>query len=706
MMGNKSFVFRFGDVEVREREFSLTKASEALPVEPKAFRVLLILLRNPQKLNTKEELLNAVWGDAAVTENSLSRSIALLRRLLGDETHNPRFIETVATVGYRFVCPVEVSEDGGYGSEPVHVSAETADVAIQAKPRSLGRWWLVGAAVFAIALVFTVWTLRRPLPPPRISKFTLITHDGREKSPVGTDGSRVYFIERPPFTVAQVAISGGEIVPIPVAVPFLASLDDVSHDGSNFLVESSETELALSDPPTIPRALWSVTIPGGPLRRLGEVFGSAAFSPDGTSVAYSTRGGDIYLVRSDGTGARKLASVGGNAWNLAWSPEGAVIRFSSKSKIWEVSSSGSNLHEWLPGWHSSSWKCCGRWTPDGRFFMFLSAISNADLEEQIWALDERRGMIRHAPAEPVQLTTGPIDWSPPIPGNDGKTIFAAGTSGRGEVSRFDPKTKQFQPFLGGISAQYVAFSPDGQSVAYVTYPEWTLWKENRDGSNRVQLSTWPILPYMPRWSPDGSRILFSDVLATVPARSTAYIVSARGGAPSKLLPEDTGVQSDPDWSPDGHKIVFGSSLYGQDPKSVIRIFDLDSKQITNVPGSVGRTNPRWSPDGRFIAANSFDLLTMNIFDCGTQRWSALSPKLRMSYPEWSKDSRSIYFLHGPSDPGVYRMRIKGGELEKIVDLKNWPVLGWGWMGLDPTGAPLLVRDISSNDIYALTLEQK
>jgi TolB-like protein/Tfp pilus assembly protein PilF len=111
MMGNKSFVFRFAEFEVREREFSVIKAGAVLPVEPKAFRVLLILLRNPQKLITKEELLNAVWGDAAVTENSLTRSIALLRRLLGDESRSPRYIETVPTVGYRFLCLVDVSEE-------------------------------------------------------------------------------------------------------------------------------------------------------------------------------------------------------------------------------------------------------------------------------------------------------------------------------------------------------------------------------------------------------------------------------------------------------------------------------------------------------------------------------------------------------------------------------------------------------------------
>src|SRR6478735_7318212 len=116
MIGSKSFIFRFADVEVREREFSLIKAGEVLAVEPKAFRVLLILLRKPQKLITKEELLNAVWGDAAVTENSLTRSIALLRRLLGDDTHNPRFIETAATVGYRFICPVEQTEEPSVAS--------------------------------------------------------------------------------------------------------------------------------------------------------------------------------------------------------------------------------------------------------------------------------------------------------------------------------------------------------------------------------------------------------------------------------------------------------------------------------------------------------------------------------------------------------------------------------------------------------------
>ena len=115
MTEHKCFVFTFADVEVREREFCIVKAGELLPVEPKAFRVLLFLLRSPHRLIKKDELLDAVWNDCAVSDNSLTRSIALLRRLLGDDTREPRYIATVPTVGYRFLCDVKVVEDGFAG---------------------------------------------------------------------------------------------------------------------------------------------------------------------------------------------------------------------------------------------------------------------------------------------------------------------------------------------------------------------------------------------------------------------------------------------------------------------------------------------------------------------------------------------------------------------------------------------------------------
>jgi DNA-binding winged helix-turn-helix (wHTH) protein len=438
-MGNKSFIFNFADIEVYEREFTLVKAGVVQAVEPKAFRVLLIFLRNPKKLISKEELLNAVWGDAAVTENSLTRSIALLRRLLGDDAHSPHFIETVATVGYRWLCPVEQREEPtpvGEPAAPPNVATAAEPTARTAPPplaRRRWTWVLSAGTATALLLAGAYWYLSRPLPPPRITAYTQITHDGREKLLVGTDGSRLYFTQMQPKALAQVGVSGGEVAQIPAKVPGIFYLLDVAPDGSNLLVQGLEE----GGIPGIP--LFNVATLGGTVRRVGYAE-SAAFSPDGNSIAYTTETGELWLVRSDGTGAHKLALVGGDAANLHWSPDGGVIGFDTHESLWAISSDGSNLHQVLPGWHSASGECCGRWTPDGKFYLFLDSPSVSGIpggRGQIWALDERRWPFRDPTAKPVQLTQGPISWSPPIPGKDGTTIFSEGRTPRGELCRFD-----------------------------------------------------------------------------------------------------------------------------------------------------------------------------------------------------------------------------------------------------------------------------
>ena len=80
----------------------------------------------------------------------------------------------------------------------------------------------------------------------------------------------------------------------------------------------------------------------------------------------------------------------------------------------------------------------------------------------------------------------------------------------------------------------------------------------------------------------------------------------------------------------------------------------------------------------------------------------------MASPEWSRDSKYIYFRRPTGDRGVFRIPVSGGKEERIVDLKDWHDAGWAgrYMGLDPTDAPLMLRDIGSDDIYALTLEHK
>jgi DNA-binding winged helix-turn-helix (wHTH) protein len=408
MPGINASVFRFADVEVREREFSLTKAGDIAQVEPKAFRVLLFLLHNPQKLIKKKELLDAVWGETAVSENSLTRSIALLRHLLGDDTHQPRFIATVATVGYRWVCPVEVVEDEhggveaaapGAHSEPAANDVGTANEAVPATMSGRVNWavrrrWLIAAIVVAVGLlVLAIWYVLRPLPLPRVTEYTQIIHDTHQKTPVGTDGVRLYFNDYyGPNPLGQSAISGGEISHIPVSVPG-PTISDVSPDGSRLLVISDKL------------GLWSLRILDGSLRHLADDrVRSAAWSPDGKSVVYCTVDGVIKVERSDGTDAHNLVATQDGtgrlpAYGLKWSPDGSKIRFTLNYKIWEVSSDGSNFHPLMPAWQPLLGQCCGNWTVDGKFFMFLSQDSllgaaPALPRSQMWILDERRGVFR------------------------------------------------------------------------------------------------------------------------------------------------------------------------------------------------------------------------------------------------------------------------------------------------------------------------
>ncbi len=153
MTATNSQIFRFADVEVREREFTLVKAGQVLTVEPKAFRALMFLLHNPQRLISKEELLNSVWGDAAVTEGSLTRCIWLLRSVLGDDIRDPRYIETVATVGYRWVCKLEVSEEAVGSVEDAGESTSTATASALAVARSTKPWKIASAFLLVAVLV-------------------------------------------------------------------------------------------------------------------------------------------------------------------------------------------------------------------------------------------------------------------------------------------------------------------------------------------------------------------------------------------------------------------------------------------------------------------------------------------------------------------------------------------------------------------------
>src|SRR6202453_4929210 len=103
--------YRFGQFVLDPGRRTLSRADLPVSLTPKAFDVLLFLAQNPNRLITKEELLQAVWGDTFVEEGNLTQYISHLRKALGDNSEDTRLIVTIARKGYQFTARVTVSEE-------------------------------------------------------------------------------------------------------------------------------------------------------------------------------------------------------------------------------------------------------------------------------------------------------------------------------------------------------------------------------------------------------------------------------------------------------------------------------------------------------------------------------------------------------------------------------------------------------------------
>jgi Tol biopolymer transport system component len=265
------------------------------------------------------------------------------------------------------------------------------------------------------------------------------------------------------------------------------------------------------------------------------------------------------------------------------------------------------------------------------------------------------------------------------------------------------KSKTFDPFLSDTSAEGLDFSRDGKWVTYVSYPEGTLWRSMLDGGERLQLTTPPIYANLPRWSPDGKQIAFMAYQAQQPQQ--IFIMRADGGPPEQVTNGENS-SYDPTWSADGKSLAFGRTRLQTQAKLDIEVLNLATRQVSPLPASDGLWSPRWSPDGRYIAALSADTGTLLIFDFGSQKWTQLA-KASFGYPAWSRDSKYIYFDTLGKDAAFCRVRLRDHKMERIVSLADTPrkMGAFGpWAGLAPDSSPLLTRDASFDEIYALDWE--
>jgi Tol biopolymer transport system component/DNA-binding winged helix-turn-helix (wHTH) protein len=698
---------KFEEFELDCDSYQLRRSGRNEKLERLPMNLLILLATKHDRLVTREEIEEHLWGGKVFVDSNLGINTAIrkIRQALRDDPDCPRFVETITGRGYKFVATI--SQIVETPSVQLPVIDEVMPVppepplrdAIRVSSRPMWHWTLgVG---FILVIGAAAWFMR-PLSVLHISAYTQITHDGISRVIGGAEGSRLYLNRDmgEAGVIEQVSVTGGEAeaVPLPLRNPAVVG---VTMDGSSLRVWDG----ASSSDRVWDGALYSLAAVGGTLQKLtGLTESTTRWSPDGSLVVYKTRSGDFMVAKSDGSEARRLAHDTGLLFSdLLWSPDSKSFRYcNSDGLIREISLTDPTPRLPHPGWRpirygtGSHWGFGQTWTPDGSFYIFTA-------DDQVWAFDERHLPFRAASNKPFQLTAGPNVWNSPLISNDGKRLFASGSSYAGELVRYDSRLKVFLPFLGGISAVDADLSPDGQQVTYSSYPHHVLWRQNMDGSGKIRLSDSSMEVFMPRFSPDGKKIVFqNDFDSRPPSKTVAeiLIVSAEGGKPQRILPKEDENETDPSFSPDGRNIV-----YANYPQGIIHILNLDTHQVTTLSDSEGFWLPLWSPDGRSIASIANDLHTLKIFDVKRQTWRELE-RGEVNSPAWSHDSNFIYFTRWQSEKGLFRVRFRDGRVERIADLTNFTHIDTGRMRLDATDAPFLTKEKSNSDIYALTLEEK
>ena len=256
------------------------------------------------------------------------------------------------------------------------------------------------------------------------------------------------------------------------------------------------------------------------------------------------------------------------------------------------------------------------------------------------------------------------------------------------------------PGLDGISGEYLTYSADGSRIAYTGYPDEHLWTVNSDGSNRTQLTFDPMEPFTGNISPDGRYVAFSGWVGDDESRQV-YIVPSTGGTPEPVTTEDN-FETSQTWSPDSATIAFT-----RNGSNSIVLYDIEDQSVSAIEGTEGLRYPDWSPDGRFIAAWTEDRVVV-LFDMQTgasKEILGFDAEIQSFY--WARDSRHIYLVDSldlKPDGGVHRISIYDGSTEMIASVAavRSAIGTWGtWVGVDPEGAPLMLRDLSIHHIYEL-----
>jgi len=726
----KTSRLRFGlfvaDLETGE----LWKATRRIHLQTQPFKVLEILLEHPGEVVNHEDLQSRVWdpGTNVDFDRALAGAINKIRDALGDSAENPRFVETLAKRGYRFIAPVQAAagselQDGtaeaaiaelsgmaaGEGHSPEHSTGSSAP----ARPQAWRRISFIVSAVFgSLAVAFllgwqlSAWPGSGVSSPVRVEQLTF-------DSPISPGppnvenlpslivaGNRVLtsiLVNGKP-QLASISMNSGEIQRISLPQELVSTVPlDVSRDGTRLLVLSRIS--SSSEQP-----LWVVPTDGGSALRVGGVLAhDATWMPDGRRILYAS-GSDLSVISSDGGGETHLTTLPGRAFWLRWSPDGLLLRFTMidpqrhTTMLWEMKKGSSAAYPLEGLGDDHPYTCCGSWTADGGAFVFQAARPGST---DLWEL-RRKGFRTSL----LQLTNGPLHYFSPVVARNGHRVYLLGYDPPLGLQRFDQQRREFVAVPGFLrNATRVTFSRDAHWVAW-TDAEGRLWRaKSTDGSEKLQLTPSEIEVFSAAWSPDGSRLA---LMARVPGQSWQISLINAGGGELKVVSHEPHNAADPSWSVDGRFLVFGGSpdVMGKESgPHTIELLELGTGKTSELPGSKGLFSPRWSPDGHWIAALTLDQKQIRLFDFQQQRWRDLASSSAAD-PVWSSDSKSllVHAVLADQEP-ILRILVPSGGIQPVADLSELlrDPPNYFFSGLNPADQPIVLPRVGTSNLYTLDL---
>ena len=745
----------FGLFELDLQTGELWKAGFRVRIQSQPFKVLVALIERAGQIVTREELQLLVWGRGTNVDfdHSLGTAINKIREALGDSAENPRFIETLARRGYRFIAPVQAVEAASRkAAAEVHTASSVGLItgsqallpttsvtalpisqpappvsAIKPLPQEEGlarervhtnrkqpskrlAWSSAGASLLAVAIclialkAYRLGQAHSERDPVRIQQVTFSGHLApsvatmEDLAASATDGAHIYAtaFNNGRAELVAIALPQGTVshldVPEEIGGP---ALGDISPDGSRLVLRDHLS-------PESEQPLWVVPTLGGSALRVGNVLAhDATWMPDGHSVLYAN-GNQLWRFELNGDTPELYATLPSPAFWLRWSPDGSLLRFTTIDplahtlELWQLSPGDRQPRRILAGFHEPASECCGVWTPDGRWFVFQSSRGGSN---DLWRLSGT------STTGAQRVTNGPLQFQAPVASRSGDRIYFLGSDARSELETLTP-TGELVPDRGFLSsAVRVEYSHDGHFVAW-TDPAGRLWQARADGTGRLQLTPDNLDVFLAHWSPDGSQLAL--MARTSGKVWSIYLIAADGGGLRQALREDRNA-ADPSWSPDGQTLVFGrtNDQMGEEVSRSLLMLDLRSGALNRVPGSEGLFSPRWSPNGRYIVALSLDQRHAKLFDVTTRSWTEL-PVPSAADPVWSPDSRFI-FVHASLSRAqpIYRVDVAGNRVQEFARLDSASgadAVDYVLSGLGADGNPLVRARVQTGDLFMLDLQ--